>query len=298
MLRAQKPWMMPLLEKLQLWSLSKAQAEQGLTPWCERLRRAVPAIDDQYTGFAVDTPLLEAKLRGQHAFQIKLLLKAVERVAQRRSGTKLLTLVDIGDSSGTHLRYLAALLKEDPNLSVRSFETLSVNLDPVAVKKIKDKGFKALHCRAEELVQRHRVHADLFFTLETIEHLHDPAGFLNSLSKHGSADILAATVPYMALSRVGLHHIRQDRREPISPERTHIFELCPFDWKLLFAHAGWKVVEESLYRQYPRFSPASPVLREFWKRYDFEGFYGVILERDRAWADCYRDEPRANPPGP
>lgn len=288
LLRRQKPWLLPLVERLQIWSLRGAIAEQDLSSWCERLRRAVPDISEQYTTWVADTPLMETKLRGQHAFQMKLLLDAVHRLAESRPDSESFNLVDIGDSSGTHLRYLEALASQDSRLAKISLQSFSVNLDPVAVEKIRSKGLNALHCRAEELFTRHQVRADLFFALETLEHLQDPTGFLDALSRSGASEFFAATVPYLKSSRVGLHHIRQGRQEPITPERTHIFELAPEDWKLLFKHAGWKVLWEGVYRQYPRFSPATPVLKTFWRRYDFEGFYGVILKRDRSWAECYQ----------
>jgi hypothetical protein len=292
LLRAQKPWALPMLEKLQVWSLRAAIRQQKLSDWCEKLRKAVADINDQYTTFSVDTPFMETKIRGQHAFQMRLLFKAVNALAKAKpEAKKALTLVDIGDSAGTHLAYLKALVAQDQRLSELGFDSFSVNLDPVAVKKIKAKGFKALHCRAEELVEKHDVRADVFFAFEMIEHLKDPVGFLDSLSRQGGADVFVLTVPYLSRSRVGLHHIRQGRQEPISPERTHLFELCPEDWKLLFKHAGWRIAEEQIYRQYPRWTPASPALRNFWRKYDFEGFYGAILERDRSWADCYQDEP-------
>jgi hypothetical protein len=46
------------------------------------------------------------------------------------------------------------------------------------------------------------------------------------------------------------------------------------------------VAYESTFLQYPRRS-VFHVLRPFWRTFDFEGFYGVLLRRDRTWADLY-----------
>ena len=56
-----------------------------------------------------------------------------------------LTLVDIGDSSGQHGEYIRALA---PAGKVGRF--VSVNLDPVAVEKVRARGGDAILCRAEE----------------------------------------------------------------------------------------------------------------------------------------------------
>jgi hypothetical protein len=63
--------------------------------------------------------------------------------------------------------------------------------------------------------------------------------------------------------------------------------LSPTDWKLLFQHAGWQVVNEAIYRQYPFWS-VWLLLKPLWKKLDFEGFYGVLLKRDRTWAELYQ----------
>ena len=70
-----------------------------------------------------------------------------------------MTIVDIGDSAGTHLLYLNELFGE-----IRS---LSVNLDVNAVKKIKQKGLDAIHARAEEL-EKFNINADLFLSFQTV----------------------------------------------------------------------------------------------------------------------------------
>ena len=63
---------------------------------------------------------------------------------------------------------------------------------------------------------------------------------------------MLVTVPYVKSSRVGLHHIRNRSRAPVGAEGTHILELSPEDWTLLMLHAGWRVIYQKIYYQYPR----------------------------------------------
>src|SRR5437870_3616576 len=143
----------------------------------------------------------------------------------------------------------------------------------------------ALREPAED-VARQGLSADIFVSFEMLEHLPSPIHFLQSLSEKTTCKAFVVTVPYVAQSRVGLHHIRQNRPDRCTPENTHIFELCPADWRLLFLHAGWSVKKEMLYLQYPRFH-ALRVMRTLWKRLDFEGFWGAILQRDHTWSAHY-----------
>jgi hypothetical protein len=70
---------------------------------------------------------------------------------------------------------------------------------------------------------------------------------------------------------------------------VHIFELSPEDWKPLLLHSGWRVVHQETYFQYPRLPLLERPLAWFWRWYDYEGFWGVILEKDMTFADCYKD---------
>ncbi len=268
-----------ILEQWRLWSLQKALAEQGRGPLMERLREIAPDLSRQYTSLeGAAGAYAEMKRRGQHAFQCGLMLKALERFPRGR-----LQVVDIGDSAGTHMLYLKELAKEKFKV-----ETLSVNLDPEAVEKIRARGLPAMLCRAETLSLDRPV--DLFTCFETLEHLHDPSMFLRRLAKAPGDGRLLVTVPYQRQSRVGLRYIRREITRPVRAEEEHIFELSPGDWTLLFRHAGWRVVMEETYHQYPR---RWPLLRGlwawYWRRADFEGFWGALLEKDMSLSDLYQD---------
>jgi hypothetical protein len=256
-------------------SLLRAIREQGLEQLFLRLSSLVEDISDQYSGFKLDTPYLQASVRGLHAFQVRLGIDAIKDM-------DCATIVDIGDSAGTHLQYLLGILGADRRLTCRS-----VNSDPAAVKKIRAKGLDAVLVRAEE-IDGYSLEADVVLCFETLEHLTDPARFLYGLSSRAGASRLVVTVPYVRRSRVGLSHIRRGRADRVSAENTHLFELNPEDWKLLVRHAGWNVVKDAVYLQYPRWG-LFRFTKPLWSRFDFEGFYGMILTKDPTWSSRYAD---------
>jgi hypothetical protein len=256
-------------------SINNAVSEQGLMSLRLRLEKIVPDLTRQYSNFNVDSRYLKVKVRSQHAFQISL----VERVITRLTNP---VIVDIGDSSGTHLNYLKALHSADNDI-----KCLSVNIDECAVKKIRNCGLDAVLARAEDL-DNYNVNPDIILCFETLEHLSDPCRFLFNLSSKTKAKYLLVTVPYLKESRVGLGHIRFPKDRIVNAENTHIFELDPDDWKLLLSHAGWEVEFEQVYFQYPKRNILR-LLKKKWKDFDFEGFYGMILRRSNAWSSKYRD---------
>ena len=272
---AAKPYLKNIMEAVFAMSLKSAAREQGLEQTVSLLTAAIPDISGQYTIAKVDTPYLERKVRNMHAFQLTLVSSVLEKYEKA-------TIVDIGDSAGTHLSYVMQIYSGKKDL-----KCVGVNLDAKAVEKIKARGLKAINARAEDL-HRHDIKADIFLCFETLEHLTDPCKFLHSLSANTDARYLILTVPYVRQSRVGLHHIRALRKRQVFAENTHIFEFSPGDWKLIARHSGWDIAEERLYLQYPRWSLLR-FTQPFWRRLDLEGFYGLILERDDTWSSLYKD---------
>jgi SAM-dependent methyltransferase len=265
------------------WSLEHAITQQGLSSRIADLRRVVPDISDQYTSpFEEDDyqRFRELKMRAMHAFQFNLTLEAIRRVGRPR-----LVLADIGDSSGNHAAYLKALTAPDELSAV-----VGINLDPVAVEKIRAKGHDAMLCRAEELAER-GIRADVLTSFETLEHLTDPLRFLHSLATNVTDTLLVITVPYRRVSRFGGYELRQplDRMPmEMNAESLHILELSETDWVRLARFAGWRPVTTSVLWQYPR-GLFTPALRHLWAETDFEGFFGAIFEQDLSVASRYRD---------
>lgn len=260
---------------IRMRSLEEAARAQGLDKLKARLKGIVPDISEQYSSFRVDNAYLETKVRNMHAFQISLVSKIIDNFKEP-------VIVDIGDSSGAHLQYLRGLYSGSKKIN-----SYSVNLDAKAVERIKKKNLPAMEARAEDL-HKYNVNADIFLCFELLEHLMDPCHFLYQLSIKTSAKYMIITVPYLKNSRVGMHSIRAKYKKDLNAENTHIFELSPKDWKLLFQFAGWGVEFDNIYLQYP--SRHWLWLTKFdWRRFDFEGFYGAILTRDHTWCNLYKD---------
>lgn len=269
-----------MYEKKALRSIRKALIEQDLLSLYNRLCAIVPDIRHQYSSFNIENEYYNTKVRGLHAFQISLVNDALILLKDELANKSPITIVDVGDSAGTHSQYIRSIFQG------QNIRCLSVNLDERAVKKIKDKGMEAVCMRAEELTAA-SIDADIFFSFQMLEHLMDPFKFLKRLSEKTNCKAFVVTVPYLAQSRVGLHHIRLAQNRGVNAENTHIFELSPSDWKLIFRHCGWAVLAERLYLQYPKRSLAATRLNEFWKRYDYEGFYGAVLVKDNRWSILY-----------
>jgi hypothetical protein len=267
-------------EKIGMWSIRKAINQSGLYPLVEKLREIAPDVSVQeFSDKDVFNEYWELKRRALQAFQCSLMLKHLNSIHSKR-----ITVADIGDSAGTHMLYLRELTKDR-----FSIDTISVNLDARAIEKIQQRGFKAILCRAEELDLGDQ-QIDFFTSFQMVEHLHNPAIFFRRLAKRSKTNKMILSVPYLKASRVGLHQIRYETNKKIRAEEEHIFELSPQDWTLLFLHGGWKVIHSQIHYQYPQRWPIiSLVLKLFWRHSDFEGFWGVILEKDTTVSDLYQD---------
>lgn len=270
-----KGYLKKVFYSIMLSSLKSSAREQRLNGLILKLKQLVPDISDQYSTFKLDNAYLETKARNMHAFQVSLVNKVIGEFQKP-------IIVDIGDSAGTHLQYIIGLHSQNNNI-----KCLSVNLDSKAVEKIVKKGLKAINARAESL-QDYDVNADVFLSFEILEHLTNPCQFLHQLSTRTEVKYLIFTVPYLRHSRVGLNHIRKGFPENRYAENTHIFELNPEDWKLIIRHSGWDIVDEQIYLQYPQ-RGLLRITKPFWSKFDFEGFYGLILKRDNTWSSRYLD---------
>lgn len=228
------------------------------------------------------------KLINTHAFQAKFTKSALcDLVANGYiNPDSTLVMVDIGDSAGTHLKYQRKMLQG----MFEDIRTVSVNLDPVAVEKIRaGGGGEAVLCRAEDY-RPDGLSIDVYLSYEMVEHLHNPALFFYRLAKSNNGKYMVVTVPYRKRSRVAVGlSMNCSNYDKITAEDEHIFELCPNDWQRLLWHAGWKVRKDEIYYQYPRRSIFTPLYRCAWEQCDFEGFYAMLLERDMTAANLYTD---------
>jgi len=266
-----------LEEVIPIKSICAAIREQKLLPVYHQLAEIVPDITHQYTSFDADSEYLKTSIRALHSFQITLVNEALYFVDSPLKET--ITIIDIGDSAGTHLQYIKGLHRN------RNIRAVSINMDTEAVRRIKEKGLEAICARADDIASL-SIEADMFLSFETLEHLMNPCGFLQSLSQI-NCKVFVVTVPYLPRSRVGLYHVRANQKRHVNSENTHIFELSPEDWQLIFKHSGWAIETDKIYLLYPRRSPFRFWLRRFWQRRSFEGYYGAILKPDKSWSSLY-----------
>lgn len=241
-------------DSFRIWSLNAAIREQNLSEWLPDLRKLVPDISDQYTNAPVNTEYLELKVRGLHAFQVRLVIRQMEHGA---------FYIDVGDSSGTHALYLRNVWGEQ----------ISLNVDPKAIERIRAKGLVAHWRDIEAGWRRWLFHGQKVTAMfEVLEHLENPVSALRRIRQEMEPDCLVVTVPYVRRSRI------KRRGAAGNPENTHLFELCPADWGEIFRRAGWEVAEERTYFQYPGWMP---FLAPYWRLFDFEGFWGAVLKIER-----------------
>ena len=270
-----------LYQRLSAASVISAAKETGRYSLVADMEKIVPDLIDQYTNEFDRTEYeryWKYKLRGLHAFQIKSVLEALDHF----SGDGL-TIVDIGDSAGTHAEVLKALA---PKGKIK--DIVSVNLDPGAIDKIKAKGGRAVLGRAEK-IHEHGIDADLYTSFEMVEHLIDPIGFFRALATEGQGDRILFSVPYVKRSRFGGYQLRNFDAEiykDLTPENFHIFELNPEDWEYLVRFAGFKTIHRKIYLQYPR-RGLLRLMQPLWKRLDFEGFLIIYAERDTKISELY-----------
>lgn len=192
-----KHYLKEILKWLLISSLKASNRERKEQILKKELSQIVPDLTEQYSHFKINMDDIYAveKTRGQHTFQVSIALKAIELL----EGKKEINVADIGDSAGTHIQYLDALVKEKG----ANINSCSVNLDPVAIKKIKDRGLNAIHCRAEDLhTIENGFEADIFMSYQMVEHLINPIGFLYSIALNCKCKYFVITVPYVVRSRV------------------------------------------------------------------------------------------------
>ena len=281
-----------ILEFLKIQSLKASRKENNFEKLITKLETILPSLKDQTNFLNDDTKedslYIQLKMRNQQAFQLDFTLEKIKKYKQE-NGVDAISLVDIGDSSGNHLIQLQALDKSIENIA-------SVNLDAEAIEKIRNKGIKAYHCRAEELLEKYNMRANFFISYQMVEHLTDPVRFFKSIA-YGQlnginvCDRFIVSVPYQNQSRVGFNHMRINHKVNQTDimqnaESVHIFELSPNDWKLIAEFSGWEVVSDKIYYQYPKWHWLY-FMKYIWRKSDFEGFYIMELKINHQWSNRY-----------
>ena len=176
----------------------------------EKLEILYPSLIDARTNYVVSEGWLTTSFRNLDAFQIDFVLSSM-------ATPKLQSVIDIGDSDGRHIMYLKALVSDKIN-------SLSVNLDPEAVKRIQAKGLDAVCEDATLITIDTEKSFDIALCFETLEHLSNPVAFLRGLASNRTASTYIFTVPFVSRSKVSLNYIRRKRMEIVSSENVHIFE--------------------------------------------------------------------------
>ena len=265
-----------ILYKILTISLYLAREKQGYADLYKKLTEIIPDISDQYSSIDISGGYLTAKVYSQHAFQTQLVLDEIKNNENS-------ILVDMGDSSGNHIIYLKNL--------TNGLSTYSVNSDKNAIDKLEKKGLPSIHSKVENLKSEGHLNEtiDLMTCYEVLEHLSDPIGFLKSLSESVDVKKFVVTVPYLSRSSVRLDKVENPSLDvPFNPEVTHIFELSPEDWNKIFKFSGWRIEKSKIYFQYPR-NFFSFIFKFLWKKFDFEGFYGVVLIKDDTFLKMYNN---------
>jgi hypothetical protein len=251
-----RKWFMYLFDSFKIWSIRSALKEQGLYKWYDVSKKIID-ISNQYNDLEIDSRYLDVNVRGMHSLQMELM-----QIVAFRTDKKKLMIVDIGDSCGNHIKYFDYLFHGD-------IDSISINPDIRSVNKIKKKGMIARCLTAEDYIEDRYENPDLIMMFETLEHLEDPIRVLKRLNRNDAQMII--TVPFLRQSRVA---IPKDKK---GIEDIHIFELSADDWDKIFKYCGWDIIYSFVYYQYPDIPFISWLLKRFWKRYDYEGFYGVVL---------------------
>ena len=141
-------------------------------------------LSDQYSYSNGLSEYTKKKIQLEHSFQVSFTAKLIKQLIKCDKIPNYkgkVNVVDIGDSAGTHIRKLRAALERD-NIAI---DGVSVNLDPIAIEKIRSNGGKAVLCRAEDYKADERV--DIYMSFEMVEHLHNPAIFFHNIAKADNA---------------------------------------------------------------------------------------------------------------
>lgn len=238
----------------------------------------LPSLYDHFSTGAIDEEI-EYRIRflvtAESAYMEEEILSLIEEKGSCRYA-------DIGDSDGS-VRLILEKKIDHPGI-----ETLGVNLQKEAIRKIEEKGLKGLYLDCMHLDKTGHSF-DIISVFEVLEHLNDPIGFLSKI--HNVSERVSISVPYIRKSRISCLYVTEKwppgRKANI--ESVHIFELSPEDWEKLFKHSGWKIVRQKKVLQYAKSFPLN-LMKYIWRYISFEGFWFVTLVKDLTYSNIYSIE--------
>lgn len=246
----------------------------------EDSRKLIPDFRQHYS-FLVESEEIENRIRLLVVFETFFVKKEIDRIIAENGKCSY---ADIGDSDGS----VRLLLKNYSHSA--QLNTVGINLQKSSVEKMKKKGLDAICADAQSLGDQ-GIHYDIASVFETLEHLPDPIGFLNSIKSVVNKRLIVS-VPYIRHSRVGLAYLSDKWPEENKPtiENTHIFELSPTDWKKIFHHTGWTVDQEMNLMMFPSKGISRFLLQPYWRHVSFEGFWFVSLIKNNKYSSRYAIE--------
>lgn len=209
-------------------------------------------------------------------------IKGVIRSLQAQ-GKAVKAWVDVGDSDGSARQLFLASADANSNI-----KTLGINLEKEAVDLIRSKGLEAEHMNAMDLHKK-GIACDIVSVFETLEHLPDPIGFLESMQEV-VGERLVISVPLIVNSRVGLRYLTKKWEAHKVPGicNNHMFELSPDDWTKIFLHTGWAIEEQWKVRQYPSSGVLKYLMQTAWRKISFEGYWFVSLKKDTTFSSRFK----------
>lgn len=236
----------------------------------------LPDLTDHYATVKADAES-QLRLRLLLCAQALFMHKAFVRLL--KEGNPAGSWVDVGDSDGAARQLFIRGFPE-----AMGIKTFGVNFEQEAVDLIRSKGLAAECMNAMDL-HKAGIGCDLVSVFETLEHLPDPVGFLESM-RGVVGKRLIISVPLIVSSRVGLKYLsnRWEIHKIPSYSNNHVFELSPCDWQKLFNHTGWAIEDEWKVRQFPRSGPLNWMMSYAWRKIGFEGYWFISLKKDDSFS--------------
>lgn len=259
--------------------LKAVKQEPRLRQMWDLSKKVLPDLTNHYATLQIDAET-QVRLRLLLCAQAVFIREVIDSL--RKKGAAVNGWVDVGDSDGAARLLFSKSAPQPPD-----FKTLGVNLEPEAVALIRSKGLEAQCLNAMDL-HKTGVTFDLVSIFETLEHMPNPLGFLESVQPVVGRRLIVS-VPLTVLSHVALGYLSPKWGVPNQPtySNNHFFELCPSDWKKLFNHAGWAIEDEWRVCQFPRSGPLNWLMTYAWRKISFEGYWFVSLKKDATFTNRF-----------